>query len=110
MVVAGVHFTHDLHDDWSTFGSKYNRQNVRKRFTQDIFPVELVKLFLHLKKEDVPDVTEEDFNITKKRSIVCLTNFDCLNDDDVDALRRIREKKIKSVKRGLNKSFDIQRK
>ena len=98
VVVAGVHFTHDLHDDWSTFGSKYNRHNVRKMFTQDIFPVELVKFFLRLKKEEAPDVTEEDFNITMKRSIDCLTNFDCLNDDDVDALRRIREKTTKVSK------------
>ena len=98
VVVAGVHFTHDMNDDWSTFGSTYNSTNVRIRFTQDIFTVELVKFLLHLEKEEVPDVTEEDFNITKKRSIACLTNIDCLNDEDIEALRLFRKETSKVSK------------
>ena len=91
MVVAGVYFTHEKDDDWSKFGDKFNRENVREWLIHDIFLVELVKVFAHLKKEDVPDVMEEHFNATKKRSITSLTKLDNLNDDDVDAICKFRE-------------------
>ena len=91
MVVAGVYFTHERDDDWSKFGDTFNRENVRELLTHDIFPVELLKFFAHLKKEDVPDVMEEHLNATKKRSIDSLTKFDYSNNDDVDAIRKFRE-------------------
>ena len=60
--------------------------------TYENFPVELFKFFAYFKKEEVPDITEEQFHAIKKRSLDSLTNFDCLNGDDVDAIRQFREK------------------
>ena len=70
--------------------------------------------FHHLKTEDVPDVMEEHFSATKKRSIASLTKFDHLNNDDVDAIRKFREQIVQrkeskvSKENSMNVLVDIE--
>ena len=61
--------------------------------THEIFSLSLL-VFCTFRKEEVPDATEEKCHAKKKRILDSLTNFDYLNDVDVDAIRQFREQII----------------